>query len=78
MTLTLVPQSPAMCCMPWHGRGFEGEPVHGAVCCFCDRDVARPDRLCGKRVACIYCGLDRGLIPEEEREPFAQEPENGG
>lgn len=67
--LQLVPPSPAMCCMPWHARYFATGSSHGATCCFCRRDVARPDALKGITVACIYCGLDRGFIPEQEIEP---------
>ncbi len=60
--LSILPPSPVHCCMPWHARWMEGE-VYGAMCCFCDRSIAAPGWTKGKHVACIYCGLDRGLIP---------------
>lgn len=68
--LALVPVEPYACCMPWHGRGvFQPEPEHGGRCCFCSRDIAVPESARGKNNACIYCGMDRGFIPEQEIEP---------
>ena len=67
--LKSLPVVPFGCYMPWHARGSEGEPVHGAACWFCDRAVAATEGARGKIVACIYCGLDRGFIPEMEIEP---------
>jgi hypothetical protein len=29
----------------------------------CERSVAAPEKARGKRVACIYCGLDNGWVP---------------
>lgn len=69
MTLQILPPKPFCYCMPWHGRWDDGEKYHGATCCFCNRDVAAPKHARGKNVACIYCGLDRGRIPEAEIEP---------
>lgn len=77
--INIVPDVPFCCCMPWHARAAlfvtrgNADPVHGGVCCFCDRDVAVPSSARGKRVACIYCGMDRGFIAEAEIEPFAGE-----
>lgn len=56
-------------CMPWHARGFEGEPVRGGVCARCGRDVAVPISAHGKIVGCIYCGLETGYVAEQEIEP---------
>lgn len=68
--LRSVPITPFCCCMPWHARSYSGDnPVHGAACCFCDRAVAAPETARGKTVACIYCGLDMGFIPESEIPP---------
>lgn len=62
----LVPVTPFCCCMPWHGRyGDE----FGAACCFCGRAVAAPEKARGKVVACIYCGIDRGYLLENECPP---------
>lgn len=71
--LRLLSPSPFCCCMPWHARDWNcDEPMHGAVCCFCGRSVAAPAEARGKTVACVYCGLDRGLIPKQEIEPHAE------
>lgn len=69
MTLAIVEPKPVAFCAAWHARGFEHGPVHGGTCCWCGRDVAAPSSAQGKTVACIYCGMDRGLIPIEEVEP---------
>ena len=66
--LKLVAPAPVHFCMPWHARGWEDEPEHGAVCCFCQRDVAAPESARGKTVSCIYCGMERALVPLVERE----------
>ena len=54
-------------CWPWRLRHC-GEAAHtqGAKCIYCGRDVAAPDR---RRAMCIYCALDRGVIPAVD-EPF--------
>lgn len=57
-------------CMPWHARTGV-EPEHGGRCCYCDRDIAVPDRLKGWHVACVYCGLARCELPLTEAEDFA-------
>lgn len=67
--LRILPPAPVGFCMPWHGRAFEASPVYDGSCCFCNRDVAVPEDMRGKTVACIYCGLDRGDIPAAEIEP---------
>lgn len=69
--LRALPPAPFCHCMPWHARHAveAGEGVHGARCCYCDREVAAPDEAKGKHVACIYCGLDRDEIPAIEIEP---------
>lgn len=69
--LALVQPSPASICMPWHGRGFEKELTHGGRCCFCEREIAVPESARGRTAACIYCGMDRGLVPVVEIEPGA-------
>ena len=50
--------------------------MHGARCCFCNRDVAAPESVRGMHVGCIYCGMANGDIPEMEIEP-CRGPENG-
>lgn len=80
MSLEIVPDVPFACCMPWGARHAlfvcqgNDEPLHGATCCFCDRDVAAPEAARGKRVACIYCGMDRGFHPAVDEPPFAGSP----
>lgn len=69
--LRVLPPSPFCCCMPWRLRDVD-EVMHGARCCFCDLEIAAPVEAKGKTVACIYCGLDRELIPAEEIEPHAE------
>lgn len=58
-----------VCCMPWHARGSEGEPVNGGECRYCHREIAVPVSAKGKPLACIYCGMERGFIPRKEIEP---------
>ena len=67
--MQIVPVKPVAFCMAWHARGFEREVVHGGDCCFCGCAVAVPESLKGKPVACIYCGLNSGDVPEQEIEP---------
>lgn len=68
--MKIVPTEPFGCYMPWHAHQLWGdEKRHGASCCFCDRAVAATEIAKGKTVACIYCGLDRGFLAEEEIEP---------
>lgn len=73
--ISVVPPSPVAFCLAWHARhavlmcDLSDEPLHGGWCCYCDRSVAVPESARGKTVACIYCGLDRGLVPEVEVEP---------
>lgn len=64
--LRVVAVEPYCCCMPWHARS-DGD--HGGTCWFCNRSIAVPERARRKLVACIYCGMDRGFIPEKEIEP---------
>jgi hypothetical protein len=51
---------------PWRLRelGPEGR-VKGGNCIVCRRDVAVTDLTC--RPICIYCGMDRGIVPLEDR-----------
>lgn len=58
-----------VCCMPWHCRTWVMEPVRGDRCTYCRRDIAVPVRAKARLLACIYCGMDRGLIPISEIEP---------
>lgn len=67
--LTLLPPSPATFCVPWRGRSFVKEPTHGGRCCFCEREIAVPESARGLTASCIYCGMDRGLVPIVEIEP---------
>jgi hypothetical protein len=69
-SLSILPPSPAVFGPAWHARWpFDGEILVGAVCCFCDRSIAIPQKSAHLTAACIYCGFDRGLTPEEEIEP---------
>lgn len=68
MSITVVPTKPFGCYMPWHARYWDPEAI-GAACWFCDRAIAIPESAKGKIVACIYCGLELGFIPEIEVEP---------
>lgn len=68
--LKVVPVSAAWFCFPW-GIRLRLEPEHGGRCCYCNRDVAVPDRLRNMHVACIYCGLERGELPLTEAEDYA-------
>lgn len=63
--------APAAYCPAWHARGLWSATgaVHGAVCCYCNRDIAAPDELRGFTLACVYCGLDRGEVEAVEVEP---------
>lgn len=72
-------------CPAWHLRDRPPHPV-GGQCRLCRRDVAMPPT---RRVSpiCLYCALDTGVIPEQEREPGwhlgetetrAPAPPNGG
>lgn len=69
--LQTVPPEPAAYCPAWHARGLWSATggVHGARCCWCNRDIAAPDELRGFTLACVYCGLDRGELPAVEIEP---------
>jgi hypothetical protein len=59
-----------VCCMPWHARGSEDEPVHGGECRYCHREIAVPASAKGVPVACIYCGMERGFVEAKEIEPY--------
>lgn len=78
--LRIADPVPVAFCMPWHTRGTpfvthgDETTFHGATCCFCERSIAAPESAKGKLVSCIYCGMDRGLLPAVEIEPF-NEPE---
>ncbi len=65
MNIRLAHSVPFGCYFPWHLRHMDGGQ-YGAICCFCQRDVGVPGKARGQRVACIYCGLDRGLIPVDD------------
>jgi hypothetical protein len=64
--IRILPPAPAHFCPAWHARAGLHR-FYGATCCFCERDVAAPEA--NKTVACIYCGLDRGLVPAIEVPP---------
>lgn len=75
--LRLLPPKPVGYCPAWHLRELElSEPLHGALCCFCGRDIAAPASARGKNVGCIYCGMENGDIPCTEVEP-CRGPSNG-
>lgn len=39
------------------GEGF------GCECAVCGRSISAPHRFQGRVVWCLYCGLERGLVP---------------
>jgi len=57
---------------PWHLRHLDSpERLHGGSCIYCGREVAaRKD----ERVACLYCGMDRGMVEMIEK-PLLEEPD---
>lgn len=63
---------PFCCCMPWRLRDPDKQ-MHGAWCFKCDMEIAAPEEARGKRVACIYCGMDEGWIPAIEIPPDGYE-----
>lgn len=65
--LSLVPDAPAGYGIIWHAAT---PGMHGACCMWCARAIGVDKDLAGKRVACVYCGLHRGDLPEVEIEPF--------
>ncbi len=67
--LKLVPPTPVCYCLPWHLWRIVRVPVFGARCCFCDAEIAAPEDVRGRHVACIYCGLSNGDVPLEDA-PF--------
>ena len=67
--LRSVPIKAGWYAFPWAIR-LGIEPEHGGRCCYCDRDIAVPDRLRGWHVGCVYCGLDRGELPLTEAEAY--------
>lgn len=75
MTLAIAEIIPYGFYPAWHVRNpgdYRPDHIHGARCCWCDREVAVPAEAKGKYVACIYCGLDRGHVPAID-EPFGQD-----
>ena len=60
--LSVVRSDPVVC-PPWEVRHIARYPVFGDVCAFCTRDVAAPTERRFALKVCIYCALDRGLIP---------------
>jgi hypothetical protein len=67
--LRIVEPIPFCCGMPWHARYFEDFETISAACMYCDRAIAVPLEAKDKKVACIYCGLDKGFLPAVEIEP---------
>lgn len=68
--LALVPVVAAGFGPAWHARG--PEQTHPARCCYCERDIAVTPDLAGLNVGCVYCGIDRGEVPEIDV-PFCAE-----
>ncbi len=63
MRLTAFPEP--VVCWPWHLR-FQG-PDHyatGKNCFVCNQDVAALKDAA--RPICLYCGMERGIVPLEE------------
>ena len=52
---------------PWRLRHTQERDTVPSRCKFCERDAAKPreDDL----AVCIYCALDRGFVPVEDK-PF--------
>lgn len=77
---TVVSLKPVIC-WPWHIRLLGPDNyIHGANCTYCGRDVAAPPGI--RLLICLYCGMERGLVPLVERdgytgprEPWEREPE---
>lgn len=65
MSLTLVHVRQVVC-WPWHLRGLGEEPVVGALCRTCRRDVALPKSMARDVPICLYCALDDGLVEAVE------------
>jgi hypothetical protein len=74
--LRLLPPKPVGYAANWRTRIVGTEPLHGARCCFCAREIAVPESARGLHVGCLYCGLDNGDLPLVEIEP-CRGPENG-
>ena len=68
-SLKIVVPEPIAFGSAWHARMAQPPAISPAQCCFCNRYIAVEPRFSRMYVACIYCGLERGLIPEEEIEP---------
>ena len=62
-SLSIVPPSPATFGPAWHARAEDPPAIAPARCCFCDRDIAVKTSEAHLTAACIYCGIDRGLLP---------------
>lgn len=68
-------------CWPWALGWLTGEPVQGATCRTCGLDVAQPTAQARNVPVCIYCGMDSGLLPEEDAPlsfgPLTTDPTHG-
>lgn len=72
MALTLV-HAREVACWPWRLRFLDLEPTRAGVCQSCKIDVAVPVARERERPICTYCGLESGLLAEEDAplgEPF--------
>jgi hypothetical protein len=56
-------------CWPWHLHWIPREEVQYATCRTCERDIAQPMARSKEVPVCIYCAMESGLLPLEER-PF--------
>jgi len=66
MALTLV-HAKQVACWPWGLGWIDHAPLQYATCRTCERDVAQPVANAKDVPVCIYCALDSGLLPLEER-----------
>lgn len=65
----IEPAPPPTACMPWHARNCHGggRPDRGGECRWCKREIAIPDDTPPRSTTvCIYCAMDRGVIPAIE------------
>ena len=64
LEMTVIPFPPLSVCWPWHLRRIRtSDNYTGAKCAYCRRWCATPR---GARPVCIYCAMDRQMIPAED------------
>lgn len=53
-------------CWPAHLAFIWEQPTQGADCQDCGAVVAQPVAAAKERPVCLYCAIERGLIPAED------------